>query len=66
MIEDVDPTETDDQLWEWAMNTVLLPHGIDVKPWTRHTLQRLPETQSATISLLIEFEQGDDGRRPAN
>ena len=66
MIEDVDPAETDDQLWEWAMTTVFLPSGIEVKPWTRQTLQRHPETQSATISLFIEFEQGDDGRRPAN
>jgi hypothetical protein len=34
-----------------------------VAPWTRHTLQRHPETRSATISLFIEFEQGDEDRR---
>ena len=66
MIEDVDPAESDDQLWEWAMNEVFLPSGIDVAPWTRHTLQRHPETQSATISLFIEFEQGDEERRRVN
>jgi hypothetical protein len=43
-----------------------LPRGIEVAPWTRHTLQRHPETRSATISLFIEFEQGDEDRRPVN
>jgi hypothetical protein len=63
-IEDVDPTETDDELWEWAMNTVFLPNGISVKPWTRYTLRRHPELGSATISLLIEIEaDGTDNRR---
>ena len=66
VIEDVDPDETDDELWKWAMNEVFLPSGLEVAPWTRHTLQRHPETQSATISLFIEFEQGDEDRRPAN
>ena len=28
--------------------------------------ERHPETQSATISLFIEFEQGDEERRPVN
>jgi hypothetical protein len=58
VIEDVDPNETDDELWEWAMNTVLLALGIEVKPWTRYTLQRHLELRSATISLLIEIESG--------
>jgi hypothetical protein len=66
VIEDVDPAETDDELWHWAMTTVFLPHGVEVAPWTRRTLQRHPETQSATISLFIEFEQGDEERRPVN
>jgi hypothetical protein len=63
VIEDVDPTETDDELWDWAMNTVLLAHGIEVKPWTRYTLQRHPELGSATISLLVEFETGGADHR---
>ena len=64
MIEDVDPSETDDELWEWAMNTVLVPHGIEVKPWTRYTLKRHPELGTATISLLIEIDAGGaDSRR---
>jgi len=66
VIEDVDPTETDDELWKWAMDEVFLPSGLDVAPWTRHTLQRHRDTQSATISLFIEFEQGADDRRSAN
>ena len=66
MIEDVDPAETDDELWMWAMNEVFLPSGIEVAPWTRHTLQRHPDTQSATLSLSIEFEQGDGVRRITN
>jgi hypothetical protein len=63
VIEDVDPTETDDELWEWAMNTVLLAHGIEVKPWTRYTLQRHRELRSATISLLIEIETSEADKR---
>jgi hypothetical protein len=65
VIEDVDPTETDDELWEWAVNVFFLPHGIEVKPWTRYTLRRHPDLKSATISLFIEIEPGgpDDRRR---
>ena len=66
MIEDVDPAESDDELWEWVLDTVLLPRGIEVAPWTRHTLQRHPETRSATISLFIELERGGEVRRQAN
>jgi len=65
VIEDVDPTETDDELWEWAVNVFLLPHGIEVRPWTRSTLRRHPDLRSATISLFIEIEasRADDRRR---
>jgi hypothetical protein len=66
VIEDVDPEETDEDLWKWAMNEVFLPSGLEVAPWTRQTLVRHPETQSATISLFIEFEQGAEDRRPVN
>ncbi len=42
VIEDVDPAETDDELWTWAMNEVLMPSGIEVAAWTRHTLAASP------------------------
>jgi hypothetical protein len=63
-IEDVDPTESDDELWDWMLAEVFLPSGIEVIPWTRQSLRRDPMTGSATVSLGIQLRQGDQ-RRPA-
>lgn len=63
-IEDIDPADTDDELWEWMLAEVFLPSGIPVMPWTRQTLRRDPVTRSATVSLHIVLRQGETPRRP--
>jgi len=59
IISDVDPNETDDELWTWALEHALLPAGINVTPWMRHTLTR--RGTEAAIQLEIPF----DNHQPA-
>ena len=50
-ITDVDPNETDEELWRWVSEEVLLHAGIAVTPWMPHTLKR--NGTEATIQLDI-------------
>lgn len=49
VIRDVSPEETDEEIWEWASQEVLLPAGIPVNPWMRHSMYR---TGTDAIILL--------------
>ena len=54
-ISDVDPNETDAQLWQWTVEQVLIPAGIEVMPWMKYSLIR--EGTNATIQLDIPLVQ---------
>jgi hypothetical protein len=51
VITDVDPNETDAELWKWVVDEVLLPAGIAVTPWMIHSIRR--NLDQATIQLDI-------------
>lgn len=50
-ITDVDPNESDEALWTWIRDEVLLHMGVSIEPWTRYTLTR--NGTEATVQLDI-------------
>jgi hypothetical protein len=62
VIEDLDGEETDDEVWAWALEHIVLASGLPITPWTRHTLVRDEDGRRATITLHIPVPVQDPRR----
>lgn len=55
VIDDVDPEESDESLWAWLRDDILLRSGIPVDPWMQHTMSR--DGTTVTVQLNIPLYQ---------